>query len=131
MEPSSFENDSGHHRTKAVRCSLKSYLFMLCFDLPTDHGPYNPSSKRASRRVCINCKQQKVNHSTSGENAFVICGSLIHLAMRIGIHIFPSSQGFARTKLRLSDKDLRRRAELWAHCVILHARSSYLLKCLD
>ena len=67
---------------------------------------------------------------TRGENTFVMCGSLIHLAMRIGLHMPLSSQDFARTKLRLSDEDLRRRSELWVQCVTLYTRSSFLLKCV-
>jgi hypothetical protein len=61
-----------------------------------------------------------------GENKFVLCGSLIHLAMRLGLHMPLSSQDFARTKLSLSNQDLERRSELWVHCVILHKRLDYL-----
>lgn len=69
--------------------------------------------------------------STCGENTFVMCGSLIHLAMRLGLHVPLSSQDFARTKVRLSDTDLKRNYEVWVHCVVLYARSGSLLKWPD
>ncbi len=51
-----------------------------------------------------------------GENIFVMRGNLVHVAMRLGLHMPLSSQNFARTKPRLSDQDLKRRPELWSYC---------------
>ena len=51
-----------------------------------------------------------------GENIFVMRSNLVHVAMRLGLHMPLSSQNLARTKPRLSVQDLKRRPELWSYC---------------
>lgn len=49
-------------------------------------------------------------------------GSLLHLAMHIGLHNPARSQDFARTRLDLTRQDISHRAILWAHTVILYQK---------
>lgn len=60
--------------------------------------------------------------SLGKDTTFPLSGALLHMAMQIGLHIPSSSQDFSRTKLHLTDADLAKRAELWAHCMIVYQR---------
>lgn len=61
----------------------------------------------------------------SDEMAYVLCGATIHLALKIGLHVPLASQDFARVKLELTEQAIKRRAELWAHCIILYQRYAF------
>ena len=51
----------------------------------------------------------EVSHETS----FVLCASLVNLAMQLGLHTPRSTQDFGRTKVNLTDHDVKYRAQLW------------------
>ena len=54
---------------------------------------------------------------------FPLGGYLIHSAIQIGLHNPISSQDFSKSAIvKLSEEDLRRRNELWAHCVVFYQR---------
>jgi len=53
---------------------------------------------------------------------FSLCGGMLHMAMQIGLHVPLSSQDFTRVRIRLKDEDIKDRAELWAHCVLVYER---------
>ncbi|KAF2423645.1 hypothetical protein EJ08DRAFT_441801 [Tothia fuscella] len=54
---------------------------------------------------------------------YAISGSLLHIAIQIGLHIPTSSQDFSRVKINLSDSEIAKRAELWGYCVLTYQRS--------
>ncbi|KAF2843004.1 hypothetical protein M501DRAFT_1012383 [Patellaria atrata CBS 101060] len=61
--------------------------------------------------------------SLSLDVTFPLAGAMIHMAMRIGLHIPASSQDFSKVRLRLTDDDVNRRAELWAFCILTYQRT--------
>lgn len=67
---------------------------------------------------------------TRPDLTFPMSGMLLHIAMQNGLHIPMSSHEFSRVKIpALSEVDMTRRSELWAHCVIVYQRyvsSSYV-----
>jgi hypothetical protein len=56
------------------------------------------------------------------DSAYTISGSIIHMAMQIGLHIPTSSQDFSRVKVDLTEIQIRRRAELWGYCIVTYQR---------
>lgn len=52
----------------------------------------------------------------------IFSGAAIHLAMQIGLHVVGAGQDFARVKLDARREQIVRRAELWAHCLIVSHR---------
>lgn len=53
---------------------------------------------------------------------FSLSGALIHVAMGVGLHIPAAGQEFTKVRLRLTEEDIRQRAETWAYCVIVYQR---------
>jgi hypothetical protein len=58
----------------------------------------------------------------STDVTYAISGSLLHMAIQIGLHIPTSSQDFSRVKVNLSDYEIAKRAELWGYCVLTYQR---------
>lgn len=56
------------------------------------------------------------------DTTFPLSGSLLHLAMQIGLHVPASSEDFAKAKLKLTEDDINRRAGLWIYCLITYQR---------
>lgn len=65
----------------------------------------------------------KSAHGTPGDATFVISGSLLHMAMQIGLHIPTSSQDFSRVKIHLTEAEIVKRAELWGYCIVTYQRA--------
>lgn len=54
---------------------------------------------------------------------FPMSGMMLHIAMQNGLHIPVSSNEFSRVKISPpSEAVMVRRAELWAHCVVVYQR---------
>lgn len=53
---------------------------------------------------------------------FSLSGALIHVAMGVGLHIPAAGQEFSKIRMRLTEEDVRQRAETWAYCVIVYQR---------
>ena len=53
---------------------------------------------------------------------FALSGSLIHMAMQIGLHIPTSAQDFSKVKVKLTQTEIVKRAELWGHCIMTYHR---------
>lgn len=60
--------------------------------------------------------------AASADATYAISGSLLHMAMQIGLHIPTSSQDFSRVKVRLTDLEIIKRAELWGYCIVTYQR---------
>jgi hypothetical protein len=56
------------------------------------------------------------------ETTFPFAGTLIHMALQIGLHIPAASQDFSRVKVKLTQEDITNRCELWAYCVLAYQR---------
>jgi hypothetical protein len=60
--------------------------------------------------------------AASHDVTYAISGSVIHMAMQIGLHIPTSSQDFSRVKVNLTEIQIIRRAELWGYCIVTYQR---------
>jgi hypothetical protein len=60
--------------------------------------------------------------AASHDTTYAISGSVIHMAMQIGLHIPTSSQDFSRVKVNLTETQIVRRAELWGYCIVTYQR---------
>jgi hypothetical protein len=58
----------------------------------------------------------------SQEYTFLLNGTMLHMAMQLGLHTPIFSQDFTNEKLDLTPKDLNDRAVLWAYCVTSYQR---------
>jgi hypothetical protein len=61
--------------------------------------------------------------NTPGDTSHVLCGSILHMAMQIGLHIPTSSQDFSRVKVHLTEAEIAKRAELWGYCIVTYQRA--------
>lgn len=61
----------------------------------------------------------------STDVTYAISGSLLHMAIQIGLHIPTSSQDFSRVKVNLTDFEIAKRAELWGYCVLTYQRYAF------
>jgi Fungal specific transcription factor domain len=59
----------------------------------------------------------------SNDMTYAISGSILHMAMQIGLHIPTSSQDFSRVKVNLTEAQIVKRAELWGYCIVTYQRS--------
>lgn len=58
---------------------------------------------------------------------FPLAGALPHAAMQCGLHVPVATQDFGRVKIKLTEPEIQRRAELWAYCVIVYQRLCSLM----
>jgi hypothetical protein len=61
--------------------------------------------------------------SGSHDTTYAISGSVLHMALQIGLHIPTSSQDFSRVKVNLTETQIVRRAELWGYCIVTYQKS--------
>jgi hypothetical protein len=60
--------------------------------------------------------------ASSHDSTYAISGSVVHMAMQIGLHIPTSSQDFSRVKVNLTEQQIISRAELWGYCIVTYQR---------
>jgi len=63
--------------------------------------------------------------SISMDITFPLSGSLLHIAMQLGLHMPVASQDSSGVKVKLSEEEIHRRAELWAYCIITYQRQAF------
>jgi hypothetical protein len=51
---------------------------------------------------------------------FPLAGGMLHMALQLGLHMPLYAQDFRRVKIRLSEQETARIAELWAYCVVIY-----------
>lgn len=74
--------------------------------------------------LLILCTWRLPTNSMYKDMTHLMCGSAVHLATQIGLHIAGVGQDFARMPLK-KDQDLKvSRAKLWLCCVIVSIRTS-------
>lgn len=74
--------------------------------------------------LLILCTWRLPTNSMYKDMTHLMCGSAVHLATQIGLHISGEGQDFARMPLK-KDQDLKiSRARLWLCCVIVSIRTS-------
>jgi Fungal specific transcription factor domain len=61
--------------------------------------------------------------AAGADTTYAISGTILHMAMQIGLHIPTSSQDFSRVKVNLTETQIIKRAELWGYCIVTYQRS--------
>ena len=61
------------------------------------------------------------------EPSFLLGGALLHMAMHSGLHAPGFSQDFSKGHPKLPERELLRRAEMWAYVIITYQRSAILI----
>lgn len=84
------------HPTSAVIPAIQGLLLLSSFPFPTD--------------------------STSKDTSYTLSGMAINLALQIGLHVPTYSQDYSRSKMTLTQQDIRRRLQLWFHCIVVHQK---------
>ena len=97
---------------------LSSKVINLAFSHLASRAPF----VQAIQALLLLITWGSSEHLSNKDLTFPLSGLLVHMSMQIGLHNPLSSQDFAKTRIRLSDEEVRRRNELWAHCIILYQR---------
>ncbi|ETI29033.1 hypothetical protein G647_01486 [Cladophialophora carrionii CBS 160.54] len=53
---------------------------------------------------------------------YPLSAAVLHMAMQIGLHLPVASQEFSKNRVRLTEEDLRIRAETWGYCTLIYQR---------
>jgi transcriptional regulatory protein LEU3 len=76
--------------------------------------------------LLILCTWRLTTNSMYKDTAHLMCGSAVHLATQIGLHIAGVGQDFARAPVEKDQALKVHRAKLWLCCVIVSIR--YVMK---
>ena len=60
--------------------------------------------------------------TSSKDMTFTISAALVHIAVRVGLHMPRSIQDFHRTKVELSERKMIMRSEAWIYCLLVYQR---------
>jgi hypothetical protein len=82
------------HPSTASLATIKGHLLLLNWPFPRD--------------------------SLTRDLPFPLAGGMIHMALQIGLHVPLAAQDFSRERVRLSEDDASRIAELWGYCVVTY-----------
>ncbi|KAJ9605015.1 hypothetical protein H2200_010404 [Cladophialophora chaetospira] len=56
------------------------------------------------------------------DQSFPLSGAVLHMAMQLGLHLPVASQEFSRHRVKLTEDDLKLRAETWGYCALIYQR---------
>jgi transcriptional regulatory protein LEU3 len=62
----------------------------------------------------------------SRDPSFLLCGTLLNMAMHCGLHAPAFGQDFSKTYVELPEQETVRRAEMWAYVAIIYQRYTLL-----
>jgi hypothetical protein len=86
-----------------------------------------PPNYHDIKALCILCAWPFPKSNSSHDPTFMLTGTLMHLAMAVGLHMPDYSQDFSRTDMKLDQADLRDRYATWAACNIVTQRYHTLI----
>lgn len=66
-----------------------------------------------------------LKRSMNMDITFPLSGSLLHIAMQLGLHMPVASHESSGVKVNLSEEEMHKRAELWAYCIITYQRYDF------
>lgn len=81
-----------------------------------------PQSYHVVKALCLLCTWPFPVSSTSADPTFMLCGSMMNIAMQMGLHRPSYAQDFARFHIQLREEDIRDRVKTWAVCNIVAQR---------
>ena len=53
---------------------------------------------------------------------FPLSAALLHMAMQMGLHLPVASQEFSKVRVKLTEDELKIRAETWGYCTLIYQR---------
>lgn len=84
--------------------------------------PWRVSPVQYIQSLLMLCTWPFPKNTVSKDSSYTLSGLLIQLSMQIGLHLPVLTQDFIRVRVTLSEHDIRKRAELWAYCVLISQR---------
>lgn len=81
-----------------------------------------PQNYHIVKALCLLCTWPFPVSSTSADPTFVLCGSMMNIAMQMGLHRPSYAQDFARFRIQLREEDISDRVKTWAVCNIVAQR---------
>ncbi|KAF2231154.1 hypothetical protein EV356DRAFT_310356 [Viridothelium virens] len=63
---------------------------------------------------------------SSKDLSFTLSAALVHIAIRVGLHMPRSIQDFHRTRVELSERKIVIRSEAWIRCLLVYQRASFI-----
>lgn len=74
------------------------------------------------KALCLLCTWPFPTNSSSHDPTFMLSGTMMHMAMQIGLHRPSNAQDFSKLKLNLTHEDREDRIKTWAVCNIVAQR---------
>jgi len=81
-----------------------------------------PQNYHDVKALCLLCTWPFPMSSSSNDPTFMLSGTMMHLAMQVGLHRPSQAQDFSQFKIRLPPEDLQDRALTWMTCKIVAQR---------
>lgn len=73
-----------------------------------------PQTYHVVKALCLLCAWPLPTNSTSLDPSMILCGTMVQLAMRDGLHRPSHAQDFSRYKIELREEDIQDRMTTWA-----------------
>lgn len=87
-----------------------------------------PQSHHDVKALCLLCTWPFPINSSSCDPTFMLSGTMMHLAMQIGLHRPSQAQDFSKITMKLQQEDIQDRKLTWIACRIVAQRYAKPLK---
>jgi hypothetical protein len=81
-----------------------------------------PQNYHVVKAICILCTWPFPKSNSAHDPTFLLTGTMMHLAMQVGLHMPDYAQDFSKSDLTLRQEDLRDRYATWTACNIVSQR---------
>jgi len=81
-----------------------------------------PQSFHVVKALCLLCTWPFPTSSTSTDPTFMLCGTMMQIAMQLGLHRPSHTQDFSKFRVELIESELRDKVRTWAVCNIVAQR---------
>ena len=102
--------------------SLLDRLFPKVIDLALSSIKSKPNTIHDIKGLLLVVSWRFTSTSLTMDITHRLSGTMLHMAMQMGLHQLMASQDFSKYRLRNNDVDIKERAEVWGHCVVVYQR---------
>lgn len=81
-----------------------------------------PQNCHVVKALCVLCTWPFPMSSSSSDPTFMLSGTMIHVAMQVGLHRPSQAQDFSQFKIKLPPEELQDRITTWTTCKIVAQR---------
>ncbi|KZF24478.1 hypothetical protein L228DRAFT_252699 [Xylona heveae TC161] len=78
-----------------------------------------PQNYHIVKALCLLCMWPSPMSSTSLDPTFMLCGTMMQIALQIGLHRPSHAQDFTKFRVEVRDEELKDRVKTWAACNIV------------